>query len=144
LRRPEVTAAISFLSRDERFHGLQVSYVTFEPGGGGDMRRALDWLEQTYVRDAYAGRVLTDFDEQIRHFDHARFGLDRLLNALVPRDEAAEVDALLGARGEVVDLLERQGVIVGGDLYIIGNTLAAGPNTLVSGSTLNVRGEQLR
>jgi len=87
----EVTAIATFSSRLEEFRGLNASYVTFEAGKRGDLEHAAEWLENTYIRQSYGGRILTDFDEQTRRFENASFSLTKLLNGLVSKEDADEV-----------------------------------------------------
>jgi len=135
---PLVTAAVTFTSTLEEWKGLNAAFVTFESGKKGDAEEAADWLEQIYVRRSYAGKVLTDFDEQTGRFETATFSLARLLNGLVDRTDArAAFGDLQIARYDNIDHLEgilaARGIFVARDLYIAGQAAAMGPNATANG-----------
>ncbi len=134
----EVTAAVSFQARHEAYSGLQVTYVTFDPAEPDGLPRAAEWLNSVYVKEAYGGRILTDFDEQVRHFDEATFSLHRLLNGLIPREEALAVDEAMDAHGRIVETLERSGAIIMGDVYITGSAGAVGRNARAEGINITI------
>jgi hypothetical protein len=128
---PLVTAAVTFTSTMEKWQGLNASFVTFESGKKGDAENAADWLEQVYVRQSYAGKVLTDFDEQTGRFETATFSLARLLTGLVDRNEAraAFTDLQIGSYDaeHLEKILAARGVFVLRDLYIAEQVGAMGP-----------------
>jgi hypothetical protein len=143
-RMPLVTAAITFTSTLEEWKGLNASYVTFESGKRGDLEEAADWLEQIYVRRSYAGKVLTDFDEQTGRFGNVTFSLERLLNGFVDRTDARSAlsDLRIDAYGieQLERILSARGIFVARDLYIAGQAGALGPNSTAYG--LNFPGNE--
>ena len=48
--------------------GIYAAYVSFFPGMPDAIRTAAEWLGEIYVHELLDGRVLTDFDEQVRRF----------------------------------------------------------------------------
>lgn len=138
----EITAAVTFTSPKTPSSKLNVSYVTFNAAKRGELGRAVDWLEQIYVRDAYGGIVVTDFDEQTARFDRARFSLHKLLNGLVSRADIHVVENELGMHGELAETLFRRNIVVYGDVY--GDIYSAeqagamGPNASVSDTTITI------
>jgi hypothetical protein len=75
-----VSVAVSFESAYEGRPEMYASYVTFYPGQPGSLQSRADWLENTYVKGMYQGRIVTDFDEQMRRFRGAVFSLHKVLN----------------------------------------------------------------
>ncbi|WP_336761228.1 hypothetical protein [Asaia sp. VD9] len=138
----EVTAAVTFTSPGTRSSKLNVSYVTFNVAKSGELKRAVDWLEQIYVRDAYGGIIVTDFDEQTARFDRVRFSLSKLLNGLVSRADIQSVENHLGMHGELAETLSRRNIVVYGDVY--GDIYSAeqagamGPNASVSDTSITI------
>jgi hypothetical protein len=77
---PRVSVAVSFMS-DYEYPGhpqMYASYVTFFPGQKGSLENRAEWLENTYVKGLYQGRIITDFDEHSRRFANAVFGLKKI------------------------------------------------------------------
>jgi hypothetical protein len=144
-RKPvEVTAVVTFLSRGEQFPGLNATYVTFDAGGRGNLGAATRWLDEIYVRESYQGHILTDFDEQTRHFEQASFSLTKLLNGLV-RKEDAEID-LDRYPSRLMKLLEGRGVFVAGDVhgdvYVGEHVAAMGPHAQSTSARFTIGGKR--
>lgn len=137
----EVTAVATFLSRSGQFGGLNASYVTFFADSNGDLEEAVGWLEEVYVRRAYEGRIVTDFDEQTQRFSTATFSLNKLMNGLASRKESNDVFDELELdsydRNHLVSVLDRRGIYVSGDAYFIRQAGAVGPHARASGTTFN-------
>jgi len=91
IRDFRVSVPVTFESEYEGYSSIYASYVTFFPGIRGSMERRLDWLENTYVKGKYNGRIVTDFDEGERHFKHAIFSLDRVMNNTLSKKQISEV-----------------------------------------------------
>ncbi len=82
----------------ERLHG---AYVTFAPGRPGSLRDAVEWLDQAYVGGLFDGRIVTDFDEQLRRFRGATFSLERLATRTLQPEEAGRIADEARASAEV-------------------------------------------
>jgi hypothetical protein len=108
----------------------------FESGKQASLTEATDWLERVYVKEAYGGRILTDFDEQMRRFEVATFSLNRLLNGLVDRNEAGSAFEEVGLDQYTIDKfeagLEQHGVFIARDIYVAKQAGAMGPNATAS------------
>lgn len=78
-----VSVPVTFESRHEGRRAVYASYVTFYPGVRGSLEARTEWLENTYVKGMYQGRILTDFDEGMRQFEHARFSLSKVMGNMV-------------------------------------------------------------
>lgn len=139
IRPPLVTAVVIFVSLADARQGLQASFVTFEAGRKGSVAEAATWLEQVYVREAYAGRIVTDFDEQMKRFSNATFSLSRLLNGLVNRQDARLVFREAGLSDydsvQLESVFEGRAIFVAGDAYFANQAGAIGPNS----TALNTR-----
>ena len=112
--------------------GLGAAYVTFAAGRPSSLAAATEWLALTYARDVMDGVVVTDFDEHVRHFRDAAFGLEQVLGGRVRADDAIDVLDRCGAperwRTLVIEKLEiNGGLAVGGDQYNVGQAGAVGP-----------------
>jgi hypothetical protein len=80
-----VSIPVSFQSHDADVH---VAYANFRPGEPGSLKRATEWLAETYVGRIYNGRVVTDFDEQIRWFEDADFSLEKVMSGRLGAEQA--------------------------------------------------------
>lgn len=85
------SAAVTFSSTYEGYPRMYAAYVTFYPGKKHSLQDRIEWLQETYVEGMYRGRIITDFDEQTRHFQYADFSLEKVMSNEVGTDE---VDAL--------------------------------------------------
>jgi hypothetical protein len=86
-----VSAGISFLSTFEGKEKMYASYATFDSGVPGSVDEVVDWIQDVYVKELYGGRVITDFDEQMTHFENATFSLRNIMNNRLNRDEVQTV-----------------------------------------------------
>jgi hypothetical protein len=71
---------------------LHAAYVTFATGNPRSIRAAAEWVAQSYVEGLFGGRVVSDFDEQVPHFDGAPVAVARLTNATL---EPAAVEQIV-------------------------------------------------
>jgi hypothetical protein len=76
----KVTVATSFVSTYEGEPKIYATYVTFDPAKNRSLREMVQWMENEYVKGLYKGKVLTDFDEIVNHFDDAPFSLKKVMN----------------------------------------------------------------
>ena len=106
-RRPGllVSAAVGFRSSFEGNDSLYAAFVTFSSGHRASLQNALQWLDETYVRSFYAGRVVTDFDEQSTDFAGAVFSLESLLHTGVDTKAARETIMSLSLGRETANQL---------------------------------------
>ena len=135
----EVSAVVTFVNRSEERPRLNAGYATFVAGKAGEIEAASEWLAETYVGQSYNGKVLTDFDEQTGHFAGATFSLARLLEGSVDRDDAeATLRDLVGPDDTMalLETLNRRGVFVAGDAYIVGQAAAVGPKAVSRNATI--------
>ena len=100
-----VSIPISFQSPDGFVHA---AFANFRPGERGSLERATRWLEDTYVRRIYNGRVVTDFDERVRWFDDADFSLEKVMaGSLEPQQAGAVAERLQLGRHMTTVIIER-------------------------------------
>jgi len=59
---------------------LHAGFVSFDPFDAHSIEDAAVWLENAYVRELLAGRVVSDFDEQMHRFRDAPFSLHKVMN----------------------------------------------------------------
>ncbi|MDX0264296.1 hypothetical protein GOL41_26950 [Sinorhizobium medicae] len=131
----EVTAVATFMSRRKDMRGLNATYVTFDARSPDTLAEAADWIERVYVREAYDGHLVTDFDEQMRRFSRATFSLERLLNGLVMIDEMeAELAPACTDLSHLATLLKERQIF--GDVYIAENVGAIGPGAIATNVTI--------
>ena len=76
--------------------GTYTAFVSFYPGIPNTVNIAAEWLEEVYVGELLRGRVITDFDEQVRRFSGTIFGLEQVMNGQIP---AADAKRLLNEHG---------------------------------------------
>lgn len=86
---------------DDLTQGISAAYVSFLPGHPETIELAAEWLAETYVHELLAGRVITDFDEQVRRFEGAAFSLNRIMHGQIPISEAENLLDRCGAPGEI-------------------------------------------
>jgi hypothetical protein len=110
--------------------GIYGAYVSFCPGKPNAIGTAVEWLEDIYVRQLLNGRVLTDFDEQVRRFSGTVFSLEQVMNGDISKTDAEHLlvhsRAPLHEIHQVIEKIE----IVNGDAWNIvstqGQTAVAG------------------
>lgn len=98
----DVSVAVSFKGEFEGSSGIFATYVTFNPADRDDMKRAVGWMQDTYVT-SYKGTVLTDFDQQENHFTHAKFSLKKVMNFQLSPEDFKGIDV-----GDANIFIERQ------------------------------------
>ena len=96
---PEVSVAVSFVSRYEDSPRIYASYVSFRPGEPGGLDRAARWLKETYVEGEYKGRILTDFDQTKVHFPEAALSLRRVMGRHLRQGELEQALEIMHAAG---------------------------------------------
>jgi len=100
-----VSIPVSFQGHDGSVHA---AYANFRPGEPGSLERATRWLEETYVTGIYKGRIVTDFDEQIRWFDDADFSLEKVMTgSLDPQQAGTFAERLHLGRHMTTVIIER-------------------------------------
>ncbi len=87
---PRVSVAVMFRSDYGGENNIFSSYVTFFPSQPGSFSSRVDWLENTYVQSMYHGEIITDFDEQNRRFETAKFSLKKILDKQISMTEVDE------------------------------------------------------
>jgi hypothetical protein len=122
--------------------GVGAAYVTFEPGRPRSIGLACEWLAENYVEGFMGGRVVTDFDEQVRRFHGATFGLEVILDGRISTADADDLldrfeanpywRKLVTQKIEIINI----GGVVGGDQYNVGQAAAVGPGAKAQNTTL--------
>ena len=138
---PSVSAVVSFISRNELWKGLYASFVTFDAGLQGALEEFAEWLEKIYIQASYNGRVVSDFDQQMKRFSGASFSLEKLLTATTTIREAKETYNEIGLSDSEQNMLERKRelatIIVQGNYYQVTNAGAVGDGA--SAGTVNLK-----
>ena len=106
-----VSVAVMFRSEHEGESNIFSSYVTFYPGQRGSFASRIDWLENTYVKSMYQGEIVTDFDEQTRRFETARFSLRKVLGHEISMDQVNEYAQGLSVYGDPTFVLNVDGLL---------------------------------
>jgi len=111
---------------------IYAAFVSFAPGIQNAVRHAAKWLEDIYVGELLGGRVLTDFDEHVRHFSGAVFGLDLVMGGEI---SAVEAERLLrrcmgDSQYMINQFVQRIETVNGGihntNIHGVGNVVAYG------------------
>ena len=102
--RIRVSVSTLFEGSVDGEQGDYFAFVTFDPGEKGELERAVDWLENSYVQGRYSGKVLTDFDQIQSRFRDAPFSLDRILNPSVNFSDAKVIIKRLSIDESLLDL----------------------------------------
>ncbi len=85
----EVTAAVTFERSSSRGSLQEFSYMTFDSSSPLSLEQRAEWLNKEYVQKLYQGRIVIDFDEQVRHFADAVFSLHKVMTGKL---ESAPID----------------------------------------------------
>jgi hypothetical protein len=97
--RSRVSVAVSFESEYEGHKGVYSSYVTFFPGVKNSFRDRIEWLENIYVDSMYQGRIITNFDEQKKHFgqlfNNAILDIEKVMKGQLEKDDIKYLFQLL-------------------------------------------------
>lgn len=107
-----VSVAVSFLSNYEGKSEFYASYVTFYPNVHSSLKSRTEWLENVYVKGMYQGKIVTDFDQQMRRYRGATFSLEKIMNNKLQRSEMAGFVETLQINGNVDLLIENQNKII--------------------------------
>jgi hypothetical protein len=75
-----VNIAVSFVSEFERKKRVYASFVSFNPSNPKSFKESIKWLERDYVGDLYKGKIITDFDQTMEHFENAPFSLKKIMS----------------------------------------------------------------
>lgn len=90
--RLDVTPAIVFAGQEavgeSNVGGPFFAYTHCNPADPSNLDRAVDWLENAYVKGRYAGQVLTEFDERVSRFADVACSLPALMNNDISVDTA--------------------------------------------------------
>lgn len=92
----EITIASSFVSAYEGPPKIYATYVTFDPAKQKSFKEMVRWMEDEYVEGRYKGKVITDFDETMSHFDNAAFSLKKVMNFEVQAKDQIDLFNQLG------------------------------------------------
>jgi len=88
----DVTAAVLFEGKVDGVEGTFFVYSHFNPAKRHSLdhtiEQCVDWMEKSYVKGLYGGRILTDFDEVAPRFEDVSFPVKALMN---PKTDASEV-----------------------------------------------------
>jgi hypothetical protein len=130
--------------------GIGTAYVSFVPGRPSSIESASQWLAETYVSGVMGGAVVTDFDEQVRRFRDATFGLRSITDGSVNIQAALDVVERCGGSRHVTQLvankIEISGGMVMGDQITVGDItgsqgIAIGKNASARVTGHNLSGE---
>lgn len=87
-----VTAAVLFRGEVDGEEGKFFVYSHFNPAKRHSLdqtiEQCVDWMEKSYVKGLYRGKILTDFDEVAPRFENVSFPVKALMD---PRTDALEV-----------------------------------------------------
>jgi hypothetical protein len=107
----ELTLAALFKTPDDdRF---KATFVTTEPNF---VSEGAAWIRETYVQGRYGGTVVTDFDQQQRHFPEAIFSLDKVMSLNITDEDGSVVQSDLRM------ILEHQQLIAAREVYMSGSS----------------------
>ena len=133
--------------------GIYAAFVSFFPRMPNAVSVAARWLADIYVGEVLDGRVLTDFDEQIRRFDGTTFSLEQVMGGRVSEVDAERLLVRCGASQHQVQQFIQRIETVNGDISSINvsgssnvvagdRSAASGPGgaAAISGSTNSAEG----
>jgi hypothetical protein len=103
---PDGTQRVPDWLPSQRYHA---AYVTFAPSDRGSLSRAVEWLERDYVGGLFDGRVITDFDEQVRRFPDAAFSLERVMRRTIDPEALERAAEECGADDHTRELFAATG-----------------------------------
>jgi hypothetical protein len=82
---PAVTFQLGGTQVEDLFPGNPYyTYSHFDPSRPGALDACVEWIEKAYVGTRFNGRVLTDFDEQVGHFDSVACPLEDVMDLSIP------------------------------------------------------------
>lgn len=135
----DVTAAVLFRGTVDEKEDTFFVYSHFDPGKRDSLDRTIDqcvdWMEKSYVKGLYGGRILTDFDEIAPRFEDVVFPVRTLMNPHTDRRAMARMCRELYLHtsphdGEKIENLVEQiiseepmtmNIIITGDGNVVGN-----------------------
>jgi hypothetical protein len=115
--------------------GIFAAYVTFRPGRPDAVNEAAQWLADDYVGELLNGRVITDFDEQVRRFGDAIFSLEHIMSGRVP---IADAERLIGDLAKPREAAELVQLIMNGNVHV--TTIIGSHNAVASESSAAAAG----
>ena len=110
--------------------GIYAAFVSFLPRIPNAISLAAQWLADVYVAEVLGGRVLTDFDEQIRRFDGTTFSLEHVMGGRISTVDAEHLLTRCGASPHEVQQFIQRIEIVNGDVR---NVNIVGSGNVVAG-----------
>lgn len=103
-----VTVASSFISNYEGQSKIYASYIGFDPSKKTELAENVEWMEDEYVRGMYKGRILTDFDQTVNHFDYAPFSLKKVMNLEVTAEDIQLLASEIGNNNSDILMIQNQ------------------------------------
>jgi hypothetical protein len=111
--------------------GIYAAYVSFLPGIPNAIHEAAAWLSEIYVGELLDGRVLTDFDEQVRRFSGTAFSLEKVMGGGVSTIDAERFLGRCAASAQTrQEFTYRIGTL---NIGMIGDILVMGDKNIVAG-----------
>jgi hypothetical protein len=90
---------------EEPAQGISAACASSIPGYRETIDLAAEWLADTHVRELFAGRVITDFDKQVRRFAETSFSSNRIMRGQISVSAAENLLDRCAAPGEIRQLL---------------------------------------
>lgn len=81
-----VSAGVTFRGKFDGDDGIFFTYSNFDPSAKDSLDRCIEWIKSNYVENMHKGKVLTDFDQEIPHFQDAEFPLTKLMDPQISTD----------------------------------------------------------
>jgi hypothetical protein len=127
----DVTPAVTFIPgrqyEDEILPGrTYYAYAHFDPARAGALEACVEWLDRKYVGARFDGRIITDFDEQVGHFESVVCPLDQLMDPSIPvRSFDAPLVEAIGSKAmfyvQTLEVNSVSNVTITGDGNVVGN-----------------------
>ena len=113
------------------------TYVTCESGSKPELERAADWLE--WYMGKYAGKPLTNYDQQSPAFTYAPFGLSQIMHGQIDRVVLAQHLYTENANivCDTLDAMIREGSVSNSIDFGEGNTFHGNVNAVIAGLIQN-------
>jgi hypothetical protein len=86
-----VSAGVTFRGKFKGDDGVFFTYSNFDPSSKYSIERCINWIRSNYVEKMHKGKVLTDFDQEIPHFQDAEFPLTKLMDPQISADVLARL-----------------------------------------------------
>lgn len=140
----DVSVAVTFYGEYKREKDVYATYVSFNPGVKNSFQEGIEWLEKVYVAEMHEGIILTDFDQQEKHFKNTVFGLDKVMAGGLGKSDEERLfgelglynqDEILWQQNKRVLIIQEKKEVYMGNKYNItgGNQGAVGDNAQASG-----------